>query len=566
MANLAQLQRNSGTPGPSAGLLRVPLAVLLLAAACCGKQVQVEPSAAPPAAQSAVSPAPSVLLAQPHVTLVVVTDWQATLKPCGCTVDLQRGGIERIHRWVAQARQRDPSLLVVHAGSLLTDAESLSSPPKQAQLLLRRQTFLQGLDALGVSAAALSGWDLAQGDPAVQAAYAGAKFPLVSLGYDGPLGNVRPSVQLTSASGVQVALIGVDAAWLGEDPQARAAKVAAECSAARRKGAAVVVALSNLGLRQSRKLARAVADLDVVVAGQLDDKTEPVLDLDREGNTAIVQATRHGAWFAAVTLVPRDGKGPWTEASEYLPAIAGELRGRRDALAKRLADAKARGDVSLQQAAPMYAQLLRDLEARAAKAEAAARSPLPAGRLMAFQAVGLDWSYAVDPAMAALVQQYDQQAAESASRLANAPLPAEPGRPTYIGQVACLGCHSEALPFAEQNRHAGAWKTLERDGKTWDLDCVPCHVTGWARPGGSAFGNLSTFQAVQCEACHGPGSAHVAAQDSKGPPFAMPAVTADTCAVCHTAQHSPRFDFGAYRLHMLVPGHGKSPSAKVKAP
>jgi hypothetical protein len=56
-------------------------------------------------------------------------------------------------------------------------------------------------------------------------------------------------------------------------------------------------------------------------------------------------------------------------------------------------------------------------------------------------------------------------------------------------------------------------------------------VTGWLEPGGY-IDRASTPERlqVQCEACHGPGGAHLI--DPQSVP--MPATGADACIRCHT--------------------------------
>ncbi len=541
--------------------------LLLLTVACCAKPTAPTPG---PVRQGVSKPEPVKLVAdtrplleRPHVTLLVVTDWQATLKPCGCTVDLQKGGIERITKWVTDARVADPSLLVVHAGSLLFDAESQSSPAKQAQLLLRRQMFVQGLGRLGLAAAALSGWDLQQGGSEVEKTYADAAFDLTALGYRGALEKVVPALLKTTSSGVKVGLLGTDPAWLPTDVPAQAKLVQQAVTDLHKQGAQAIVVLSNLGLRATRKLIREIKGIDAVVIGQLDEKVEPLTDLDREGDTLILHAARHGAWFTAATLIPESGNGPWTEASEYLPSAVKDLQGRRDALAQRLQQARERSMAGVEQAMPFYQAQLHDFDQRIAAARAVAGKAPPAGRLVAYQAVGLDWSSPVDPATAEMVRSYDAKAAESAEKLAKEPVPPLPGQPRYVGQPACLDCHGEVHDFVAQDFHTQAWKTLEKVQKTKDLDCVACHMTGWGKPGGSAFGNLETFKSVQCEACHGPGSAHIADQQGKGPAAPLGKVTVATCKPCHSDVHSPRFAYDAYREHLLMPGHGKPQASKA---
>lgn len=528
------------------------LIALALATACCGKQTVDTPKSSatePPAAPAGVG-----LYKLPHVTILAVTDWQTTIKPCGCTVDLQKGGVERIAKYVKDLRAQDDSVVVVHAGSLFAEADSQSSAGREAQLQLKRQTFTSALRELGVAAAALSSHDLDAGGAALAAAWAQAPWPVLAAGWDGGVRSTRPRTVVKTASGIAVGLTAIDPK-AGADDAARQVVVQAEVAALRKDGAQVVVVLSNLGLRGSRKLARAVQGIDALVVGALDERTEPALDLEVEGQTILIHATRHGAWFSAATLVPAAAGGPWQDATAWLPGAAAELQARKDALVKHIDAAKARGLVATQKAMPMYQQLFADMDKRIAAAKAAASQPLPKGPLCAYRSVGLDWSAPVDDALAALVAKYDAEVGKLNEAAFAQPLPLKDGMAQYVGQAACLSCHTQVQEFAKKDLHGHAWQTLVDAGKTKDLDCVPCHVTGWQQPGGSAFANLDTFQNVQCEACHGPGSLHIAAP-AKGANSKLLAVGAAQCLTCHAPEHAPRFAFDEYKKRILQPGHG----------
>ncbi|MBI5886233.1 MAG: hypothetical protein HZB85_06590 [Deltaproteobacteria bacterium] len=112
----------------------------------------------------------------------------------------------------------------------------------------------------------------------------------------------------------------------------------------------------------------------------------------------------------------------------------------------------------------------------------------------------------------------------------------------YLGAEACAACHQ---PFAEQwraTRHSGAFKDLERVGKSKDPECVKCHTTGYGLEGGF-YSKTTTpgLAGVQCEVCHGPGRGHV--MDFSLP---MRPVDESLCRACHTRENSPEFDFKTY--------------------
>jgi hypothetical protein len=86
-----------------------------------------------------------------------------------------------------------------------------------------------------------------------------------------------------------------------------------------------------------------------------------------------------------------------------------------------------------------------------------------------------------------------------------------PNDATYIGQKKCRTCHFGEFRAWRKMKHAGAWETLaEKDrGRP---ECLRCHVTGYGKPGGYASEKETAgLTGVQCEACHGPGSAHAEA-------------------------------------------------------
>ena len=137
--------------------------------------------------------------------------------------------------------------------------------------------------------------------------------------------------------------------------------------------------------------------------------------------------------------------------------------------------------------------------------------------------------------------------------------PAPPGTPHYVGGEACQECHAEAYEVWAHTPHARAYRTLADVSKNFNLSCVSCHVTGYRRPGGSEVVQNEGLRDVQCETCHGPGSAHAEARSNavrratirRDPPQ-------DLCATeCHTHEHSDQFDYATYRPRILGPGHGR---------
>lgn len=539
-----------------------PAATLAPPPSGLSEPVPRQAAAAALAAGATVTDAPaSPLTRVPHATVVALSDWSAVLKPCGCTEELQRGGIERIAHWFGGAGASAGSIGVVHAGALLTE-EQPPRPAELAQRALRVEAFVELVQRLPLRAVALSSVDLERGGPALRAAIAKTPLPWVAAGWDHGLGEVPTHRLWPGSDGVQVGAFGLDPAAGDQTRQQQLAQ--AEVEALRKAGATFVIALSNLGLRASRRLARAVPGLDAVVIGAVPERFETVEEPEREGQTWMIELPRQGAAMAQLTLARHGEAGAeLTDASAWMPGAIADLR-------QRLGQIEARIERGRRDDAPLSARLAlaswqrqaQELRQRIDRLQDAASGPLPAGRLAGWRTVALPWTAPTDAATSQRVKAYEAAAAKANEAALAQPVEAAPDAARYLGEATCLGCHSEAKAFAGGGVHAKAMATLERAGKTRDLDCVGCHVTGWQEPGGSAFGNLDRFANVQCEACHGPGSLHVAAADKKAPLAGFVAQpTAAYCERCHTPEHAPRFDFAAWRSRLLVPGHGL-PAAK----
>jgi hypothetical protein len=128
---------------------------------------------------------------------------------------------------------------------------------------------------------------------------------------------------------------------------------------------------------------------------------------------------------------------------------------------------------------------------------------------------------------------------------------------TYVGKEKCKLCHKVAeYDSWSTTVHAKAWEALKPEEQKND-SCIVCHSTGK-----DAAGVLLT--GVQCEACHGPGSAYKSQANMKDKKLAMAAgliePTKEVCVKCHNDK-SPNFkgfDFDKYSkdpkgMHKIFP-------------
>lgn len=117
----------------------------------------------------------------------------------------------------------------------------------------------------------------------------------------------------------------------------------------------------------------------------------------------------------------------------------------------------------------------------------------------------------------------------------------------WLGAASCIECHESFFESWAATRHAKAFESLEKAGKSKDPECIVCHTTGYGKEGG--FKNKVATPAlagVQCEVCHGPGKDH-----ARG--FSAPAGPGNetVCLKCHTKENSPEFDYELYREKII---------------
>lgn len=88
----------------------------------------------------------------------------------------------------------------------------------------------------------------------------------------------------------------------------------------------------------------------------------------------------------------------------------------------------------------------------------------------------------------------------------------------YVGAKKCRKCHRDENKSWKDTKHAGTWDLLAEKYRNDDSKdeggkaCVSCHITGYGQPGGPATakeGIERGLEGTQCEACHGPGGAHL---------------------------------------------------------
>jgi len=186
-----------------------------------------------------------------------------------------------------------------------------------------------------------------------------------------------------------------------------------------------------------------------------------------------------------------------------------------------------------------------------------------------YESVPLDSRFGDSPEMLKLLADYQDQIKElGLDELGARPQPAPSGG-KFVGSETCGECHTKALAKWKETPHSHATQTLVEPPNSrsaiprhFDPECISCHVTGWEPqqhyPFESGYLSLEKTPAmanVGCENCHGPGAAHVAAENGSGNLTAeaiakiretmrlplMGEAAEKKCLGCHDLDNSPEF-------------------------
>lgn len=171
-----------------------------------------------------------------------------------------------------------------------------------------------------------------------------------------------------------------------------------------------------------------------------------------------------------------------------------------------------------------------------------------------YEVVKLEHDVPRDPEVAQWMLDFaDEQAAVKAAELEKmrveelgklgidpATMPGADSPLTYVGEKECRECHREHYNAWRRTSHGRAFSDLIRSRESHLPEKTKRTVTGWMeRTGFVDRRESSHLFNVQCESCHGRGSAHV---ESKGEALETLIKPETTCVQCHSPEQDPNFD------------------------
>ncbi|QPJ66422.1 MAG: hypothetical protein G3M78_13860 [Candidatus Nitrohelix vancouverensis] len=157
------------------------------------------------------------------------------------------------------------------------------------------------------------------------------------------------------------------------------------------------------------------------------------------------------------------------------------------------------------------------------------------------QMVPLASKFEFDPAMSELYARYNEEV-EGLFFETMAARRDKNKNKRFASSKVCKNCHSEAYKTWKNSRHGHAYDTLVKVNKSFDPECLACHVVGLNQDGGFVSEiDTPELKNVQCENCHGDGAGH-----AQSPQAGFGRNANAACKNCHSSDHSPKFNFNAY--------------------
>ncbi len=462
-----------------------------------------------------------------RATLVISADLRGYLAPCGCSENM-RGGIARAAFQIAKARETGDPVFFIDSGNALFGAPTIA-PEAVPQQERKAQALAQAFEAMGLHGRAVGPLDNARGD-AFRTSLHLAELPEVSLLNADIATVVAPTLEAVPALGRK----------------------------ARQRGARFVVALVQQpfdALLPAASQDPEELGANLLIAANAKDELSTEDNKLVGGTTRIAQLQSKGRSLLRVDLT-FSGKTQvaWLRGGQERERELAALATRIELLRAQVNEPMLRDELK--------ALRKGKLEEVIARREALAAQPLavPAHASSATaRFVPLEANFEQLESVKAIVTAYDRDVgllnlayAKEHGHDCEAP---GPNRSGYVGSAACAACHAPGYALWQQTKHAKAYAALENEGKNHHLDCVGCHLTGWQKPGGVCRIDQTTGRTeVGCEACHGPGSAHVRTPTKLN---ITREVGAATCVGCHDHENAPHFSYEAYLPKVLGPGHGQ---------
>jgi len=483
----------------------------------------------PPIVEVLPAPAQQARPAE-RLALALVGEVRGEIDPCGCPTN-PMGGFERRAGLLDELRAEGWPLFHLDAGNLLVEGYATGG---RGDTQSRGELMVDLSAAVGLDAYCPGPADIIAMQPAqLLAAFQAQGVAIVSATWTDASGQpLFPAAAVVERGGVRLGVLGLSSQ--ARDSQSRDSvgfidpvRAATQALESLPADLDLVVALSNLSDEENDRVARQVPALAALLSTRYQAYDEP----RRRGEGLVVEAPNRGRWLTVLRIRAAGEPGQVLEL-DYAEQLGLDTRDRIAAKLQRLA-AKPDAPALPERDVLALDELDRTLATRGA------------GYNLAYvEAIPLGTRYATDPLVSERIQVFKQEVLDEAVASIEAAASQERGPPAYVSSSPCFPCHLEQFSRWALTRHTQAYEPLVARGEQRNPECLSCHTTGFAVPGGWAEVkpiNVRRFKAVQCEACHGPLGGH-----PEDPEVRCEPPTEATCLRCHDQANSPDFDYRSY--------------------
>lgn len=284
-----------------------------------------------PASTTTGSARPEASPASRHVVFLHMADTHAQLETHpelmpGESPELQRmGGYARLRTAIDRERRAVPDAFVVDGG----DTFQGSGPAAWT----KGETVLEPFNALGVDVCVPGNWEVVYGADRFRDLMGRVSCKVIAYNFHDKASGKRlfaPSVVL-ERSGVRVAFVGItDPTTTERQPPAQVIgldstrvdglrELVTELKS--REHADIVVAVTHTGLTVSRRIAREIPELDVILSGHTHERTERSI---LEGKVVVVEPGSMGSFLGRLDVTVGPSGGVTAHDFRLLPIRADE--------------------------------------------------------------------------------------------------------------------------------------------------------------------------------------------------------------------------------------------------
>lgn len=439
----------------------------------------------------------------------------------------------------------DPSdKLLVDAGALLFSKNTLSKGLETEQSKITAEAIVNGYSRMGYEAVGIARQDLAGGISFFQKVAANSTFPwlsanLVDSATHKPL--FAPFL-IVEKSGLDIGIIGITGT-VGHSPIDQDSNVAIlpweqvlpPIVQSLENKSDFIILLSNLPQSENQALSKRLTSVNIILqSGTRTSNMSPLLS----NNSLIFQTEKQGKHLGRIDIRwqptnrwENPGSPILLEKEKEIDRLNYQLkRLRSKGNPEEFYKDKPRTLVAYRNMEQKQAQLQKEIIALRSK-------ETKTDKLSTYENhfIPIKKEFPDLPDIAQIVEQ-----AKKAVNAAGKKRRAKQNLVGYTGSVSCKECHIEQFDNWQPTRHADAYESLVRTTQQFNVDCLPCHVTGVeVGKGHLALSLTENLLQVGCESCHGPGQDHAATPEQTS--IKIP--TADVCLKCHTDDRDDNFDF-----------------------